>query len=45
MLVHHFKSQDGFEQDYLVIQCTKSNLIQNWVNSFLFKKTTFKLSG
>ena len=24
----------GFEQDIKVIQCTKSNLGQNWVNKF-----------
>ena len=26
----------GFEQDIKVIQCTKSNLGQNWVNEFFY---------
>mgnify|MGYP000011661417 FL=1 len=26
----------GFEQDFKVIQCTKSNLGQNWVNEFFY---------
>ncbi len=26
----------GFEQDVKVIQCTKSNLGQNWVNEYLY---------
>ncbi len=26
----------GFEQDFKVIQCTKSKLVQNWVNEFFY---------
>ena len=26
----------GLEQDFKVIQCTKSNLGQNWVNEFFY---------
>jgi len=28
--------EPGFEQDFKVIQCTKSNLGQNWVNEYLY---------
>lgn len=29
-------SEIGFEKDIKVIQCTKSNLGQNWVNDFFY---------
>jgi hypothetical protein len=31
----------GFEQNYFVIQYTKSNLGQNWVNEYLYLKKSY----